>query len=75
MAVEKTRLMRVSADLADMLGWIVEMRPGDSIAERTDPVLRPFVEAEYASIADAVEQIKAVRARHAPSAELGNPVG
>lgn len=76
MAIEKTRMVRIDAGLADMLGWIVEMKPGNSIAERIDPVLRPFVESEYASIADAVEQIKAVRARHLPAgtAELGNPI-
>lgn len=77
MAIDRTKLVRIAEDLAEKLGWIRETSSDVTTAEFLDPLIRPAIDERYAQIADAVEQIKAVRARHSPAgtADLGSPVG
>ena len=51
-----TRLVRVNADLADMIAWIVRIQ-GGTAAQLLDPLLRPFVHAKFEQIKPMVEQI------------------
>lgn len=57
----QTRPIRVSEDLAEMLGWIAELSD-DSVAEIVDPLIRPDVERRYAPIESRVGIIKAALA-------------
>lgn len=55
---EETRQIRVSGDLADMLGWIVRLE-GGSAPQIIDPLVRPEIEARYKRIESFVEKVKA----------------
>lgn len=61
-----TALVRLPADLVEMLGWLSRLNGDETIGEIVDPLLRPAIEQRYAQIAHRVETIKA--------AEAGEPV-
>lgn len=70
-----TRGVRVYADVAEMLGWILRVDGGTS-AGLLDPLIRPQVVSRYAAIEGAVEAIKraeaqAARVRKGPGAKPG----
>lgn len=57
-----TRQIRVFEDLADKIGWIIEIE-GGSVANLVDPLLRNAIETRYEGISAAVEAIKRARER------------
>ncbi len=58
-----TRLVRVNGDLAEMIGWIVELKGGSS-AKLLDPLIRKEIKDEFGTIAREVDVIKKARAKH-----------
>jgi hypothetical protein len=62
-----TRLVRVNGDMAEMIGWIVELKGGSS-AKLLDPLIRKGIKEEFATIAREVEVIKKARSKHRPGA-------
>lgn len=67
-----SRQVRVAADLAEMIGWIVRIQ-GGTVAQLVDPLLRPQIAARYAALRPAIEAIQAAeaRARQVEAGETG----
>lgn len=57
-----SRQVRVSADLAEMIGWIVRIQ-GGTVAQLVDPLIRPQISARYAALRPAIEAIEAAEAK------------
>ena len=56
----ETRMIRIHGDLAEMIGWIVELQ-GLKTANLLDPLLRPAILARYKQIEPEVLAIKKLR--------------
>ena len=56
----ETKLIRVHGDVAEMIGWIVELQ-GIKTANLLDPLIRPAVLARYKQIEPEVEAVKKLR--------------
>lgn len=52
-----TKHVRVFQDLAEMIGWVVQIR-GVSAANYLDPLLRSTVESDFRAIKHIVDSIK-----------------
>lgn len=50
---DPTGVIRIKADLADMFSQVCTRRKV-SMADALDPVIRPFIEAEYDKMADEI---------------------
>jgi hypothetical protein len=60
-----TKLVRVDADMADMMGWIARLK-GGTVAQLVNRVMRAEVEATYKSIKGDVEAIRQIEEKGHP---------
>lgn len=65
-----TRLVRVNADIAEWIGWIVELKGGTS-ARLLDPLVRKPIKKSFEEIEADVTVIKKARAKHRQDEEGG----
>lgn len=70
---QQTRMIRVSEDLADRLGWLARLG-GETVSEIVDPLIRPEVERRFALVEPQVKKIKALE-RQAATHDLGGEGG
>jgi hypothetical protein len=56
-----TRQLRVHADLAEMVAWIVRVQ-GGTVAQLLDPLVRPQIVARYEMLRSHIEAIQRAEA-------------
>lgn len=65
-----TATVRVFADLAEMIGWIVRLE-GTPSSNLIDPLIRPQITARFETLRKDIDAIKRIESRHKGDAKAG----